>query len=35
MTSWSRPGRCSLGSGQVTPIIVGMNNPHGMAFLPQ
>jgi hypothetical protein len=28
-------GTVSMGSGLVTPIIVGMNNPHGMAFLPQ
>jgi hypothetical protein len=28
-------GTVSLGSGLITPIIVGMNNPHGMAFLPQ
>jgi hypothetical protein len=28
-------GTLSLGSGQVTPIIVGMNNPHGMAFIQQ
>jgi hypothetical protein len=28
-------GTLSLGSGQITPIIVGMNNPHGMAFIPQ
>lgn len=28
-------GTASLGSGQITPVIVGMNNPHGMAFIPQ
>jgi hypothetical protein len=28
-------GTLSLGSGQITPIIVGMNNPHGMAFIAQ
>ncbi len=28
-------GQVSLGSGQITPIIVGLNNPHGMAFIPQ
>jgi hypothetical protein len=28
-------GTVSLGSGQITPIIVGMNNPHGMAFIPR
>lgn len=28
-------GTVNLGSGQITPIIVGMNNPHGMAFIPQ
>jgi hypothetical protein len=28
-------GTVSLGSGQITPIIVGINNPHGMAFIPQ
>ena len=28
-------GTVSVGSGLITPIIVGMNNPHGMAFIPQ
>jgi hypothetical protein len=28
-------GNLSVGSGLITPIIVGMNNPHGMAFIPQ
>ena len=28
-------GTVSLGSGLITPIIVGMNNPHGMAFIPR
>jgi hypothetical protein len=28
-------GTVSLGSGQITPVIVGMNNPHGMAFIPR
>jgi hypothetical protein len=28
-------GTVSLGSGQITPLIVGMNNPHGMAFIPR
>jgi hypothetical protein len=28
-------GELSVGSGLITPIIVGMNNPHGMAFIPQ
>jgi hypothetical protein len=28
-------GTVSLGSGLIAPIIVGMNNPHGMAFVPQ
>ena len=28
-------GTVSLGSGQITPFIVGMNNPHGMAFIPR
>jgi hypothetical protein len=28
-------GTLSLGTGQITPVIVGMNNPHGMAFIPQ
>jgi hypothetical protein len=28
-------GTVSIGSGLITPIIVGMNNPHGMAFIPQ
>jgi hypothetical protein len=28
-------GALGLGSGQITPVIVGMNNPHGMAFIPQ
>jgi hypothetical protein len=26
-------GTVSLGSGLITPIIIGMNNPHGMAFI--
>jgi hypothetical protein len=28
-------GTLSLGTGQITPVIIGMNNPHGMAFIPQ
>ncbi len=28
-------GTLSLGTGLITPIIVGMNNPHGMAFIPK
>ena len=28
-------GTVALGSGLITPIIVGMNNPHGMAFIPR
>lgn len=28
-------GTLSLSTGQVTPIVVGMGNPHGMAFLPK
>jgi hypothetical protein len=28
-------GTVNLGNGQITPIIVGINNPHGMAFIPQ
>jgi hypothetical protein len=28
-------GTLSLSSGQLTPIVVGMGNPHGMAFLPK
>jgi hypothetical protein len=28
-------GTLSLGSGQITPIIVGIPNSHGMAFLPK
>jgi hypothetical protein len=28
-------GTVNLGSGQITPLIVGMNNPHGMAFIPR
>ncbi len=28
-------GTLSLSTGQLTPIIVGMGNPHGMAFLPK
>jgi len=28
-------GTLSLGSGQITPIIVGIPNAHGMAFLPR
>jgi hypothetical protein len=27
-------GTLSLSSGQVIPFLVGMNNPHGMAFIP-
>jgi hypothetical protein len=32
-TTISFVGTLSLGSGQITPIIVGMNNPHGMGFI--
>lgn len=28
-------GTVNVGNGLITPIIVGMNNPHGMAFIPQ
>lgn len=28
-------GTLSLSSGQITPFLVGMNNPHGMAFIPK
>jgi hypothetical protein len=28
-------GNLSLSSGQITPVIVGMSNPHGMAFIPK
>lgn len=28
-------GTLSMGSGQITPIITGILNPHGMAFLPR
>ena len=28
-------GTLSLSSGQLTPFVVGMGNPHGMAFLPK
>jgi hypothetical protein len=28
-------GTLNLGNGLITPIIVGMNNPHGMAFIAQ
>jgi hypothetical protein len=28
-------GTVSLGTGLITPVIVGMNNPHGMAFIPR
>jgi hypothetical protein len=28
-------GTVNLGNGQITPTIVGIANPHGMAFLPQ
>jgi hypothetical protein len=34
-TTISFVGTLSLGSGQITPIIVGMNNPHGMGFIPK
>jgi hypothetical protein len=27
-------GTLNLGSGLITPVIIGMNNPHGMAFIP-
>jgi hypothetical protein len=28
-------GTLSLSSGQITPFLVGMSNPHGMAFIPK
>ena len=28
-------GALNLGTGQITPVIIGMNNPHGMAFIPK
>lgn len=28
-------GNLSLSSGQITPFLVGLNNPHGMAFIPK
>jgi len=28
-------GALNLGTGQITPVIIGMGNPHGMAFVPQ
>jgi hypothetical protein len=28
-------GTLSLSTGQITPFLVGMNNPHGMAFIPK
>lgn len=28
-------GALNLGTGQITPVIVGLANPHGMAFVPQ
>jgi hypothetical protein len=28
-------GTLNLSSGQIQPIIVGLTNPHGMAFIPQ
>jgi hypothetical protein len=33
-TTISFVGTLSLSSGQITPFLVGMNNPHGMAFIP-
>jgi hypothetical protein len=27
-------GTVGLGTGYITPLIVGLNNPHGMAFVP-
>jgi hypothetical protein len=32
-TTISFVGTLSLGSGQITPFLVGMNNPHGMGFV--
>jgi len=34
-TTISFVGTLNLGSGQITPFLVGMNNPHGMAFIPK
>lgn len=34
-TTISFVGTLSLSSGQITPFLVGMNNPHGMAFIPK
>ena len=34
-TTISFVGTLNMSTGQITPFLVGMNNPHGMAFIPK
>ncbi|HEY6276228.1 MAG TPA: hypothetical protein VIX86_07835 [Streptosporangiaceae bacterium] len=34
-TTISFVGELTMSTGQITPILVGMNNPHGMGFIPK